>query len=204
MANHQINIAPSVDIAEVLDKAGSLASFNSIRAILRRTKKITTLHLQISFEPDLRILPPTLVFKNLTTLNVNIPHATLAPFLANHQKIQNLVLSGPCDLPTCPLTDCHLPCLEDLVCLPSCVRALTSADSPLQRLGVIHDTVRSSSFQTTQLLDLTRIPSSQNVTTLHLDFDHTVTDLLTRIDAAAPKLRYLKLTESPLSDRVRR
>jgi len=203
VAKHQIDIAPRVDIVEVLDKAGSLASFNSIQAILKRTKNITTLRLQFSFKPDRRILPATLVFKNLTTLNVNIPHATLAQFLAKHLDIQNLVLGGPCNLPICPLTGCQLPRLEDLVCLPGCVHALTSAGSPLQRLGVFHDTIQDSGFQTTQLLDLTRIPSSCILATLHLDFDHTVTDLLTRIDAAAPGLRFLKLTESPFSDRVR-
>jgi hypothetical protein len=202
VAKHQSNIAESIDIVEVLDKAGSLTSFNYIRAILKRTKNITTLYLQISFEPDRYILPPALVFQNLTTLNVNVPHAALAHFLLKHLEIQNLVLSGPCDLPTCPLTGCHLPRLEDLVCLPGCVRALTSG-SPLQRLGVLQNTAQDHhSFQLIQLLNLTPIPSSCILTTLHLDFDHTITDLLTRIDAAAPGLRFLKLTESPFSDMV--
>lgn len=185
----------------MLDKAGSLTSFNSIRSILRRTKNITTLHLQLSFEPDCRVLPSALVFHNLTTLNVNIPHAALAHFLLKHLAIQNLVLSGPCDLPTCPLTGFHLPCLEDLVCRPGCIRALTSG-SPLQWLGVRHNTVQDHSFQYLQLLNLTPIPSSCILTTLHLDFDHTITDLLIRINAAAPGLRFLKLTESPFSDTV--
>ena len=202
MAKYQRDIVPRVDIVEVLDKAGSLASFNFVRAILKCVKDITTLRIQIAFEPDRCILPPALAFQNLTTLHVNIPHATLAHFLVNHIDIQNLVLDGPCDLLTCPLTVCHLPRLEDLVCLPGCVRALTSAGSPLQRLGVLHNTVQDYSFQTMQLLDLTRIPSSCILTTLRLDFDHTVTDLLTRIDAAAPGLRFLKLTESPFSDKV--
>ena len=130
MAKHQSNIAQKIDIVEVLDKAGSLTSFNSIRAILKHTKNITTLCLQFSFEPDRCILPPALFFQNLTTLNVNIPHAALARFLLKHLEIQNLVLSGPCDLPTCPLTGCHLPCLGDLVCLPGYVHVLTSS-SPL-------------------------------------------------------------------------
>jgi len=201
VAKHQSNIAQRIDIIEVLDKAGSLTSFNSIRAILKRTVNITTLCLQFSFEPDRCILPAALVFQNLTTLNINIPHAALAHFLLKHPEIQNLVLSGPCDFPTCPLTGCHLPRLEDLVCLPGCVRALTSG-SPLQWLGVRHNTVQDHSFQLIQLLNLTPIPSSCILTTLHLDFDHTITDLLTRIDAAAPGLRFLKLTESPFSDMV--
>ena len=204
MAKHQRDIALRVDIVEVLDKAGSfkLASFNLIRAILKRTKNATTLRLYLPSGLDRCILPSSMVFQNLTTLDVNIPHATLAPFLAKHPYIQNLVLDGPCDLPTCPLTGCHLPHLEDLVCLPGCVRALTSASSPLQWLGVLHNTTQDNGFQTMRLLNLTRIPSSCILTTMHLDFDHTVMDLLTRIDAAAPGLRFLKLTESSFSDRV--
>jgi hypothetical protein len=201
VAKHRSDILQRIDIVEVLDKAGSLTSFNSVRAILKRTKNITALCLQFSFEPDRCILPPALVFQSLTTLNINIPHAALAHFLLKHKEIQNLVLSGPCDSPTCPLTGCHLPRLEDLVCRPGCVRALTSG-GPLRWLGVRHNTVQDRSFQLTQLLDLTPIPSSCILTTLHLDFDHTVTDLLTRIDAAAPCLRFLKLTESPFSDMV--
>lgn len=202
MAKNQGDIAPRVDVVEMLDKAGNLKPFRLIQAILRRTRNITTLRLHFSFEPSRRILPLTLVFHNLTTLDVNIPHANLAQFLVKHSDIQNLVLGGPCDLPTCPLTGCHLPRLEDLVCLPGCVRALASSGSPLQRLGVLHNPVQEYSFQM-ELLNRTRIPSLCILTTLHLDFDHTIMDLLTRIDAAAPGLRFLKLTESPLSDRVR-
>ena len=136
-------------------------------------------------------------------MNVNIPHTTLAQFLSKHLDIQNLVLGSPCDLPTCPLTGCHLPCLKHLVCPPGCIRALTSANGPLQQLGILHHSIQDYDFRTAQLLDMTCIPSSCILTTLHLDFDHTVTDLLTRINTAAPGLRFLKLTESPFSDKVR-
>ena len=201
MAKHQSNIAQRINIVEVLNKAGSLISFNSIRAILKRTKNITTLCLQFSFEPDRCILPLALFFQNLTILNINIPHATLTYFLLKHLEIQNLVLSSPCNLPTCPLTGCHLPHLKDLVCLPGCVHTLTSG-SPLQWLGVLHNTIQDHSFQLIQLLNLTPIPLLCILTTLHLDFDHTIMDLLTCIGAAAPGLCFLKLMESPLSDMV--
>jgi hypothetical protein len=205
---HQIDATKKIDIVEVLDGAGDLACFKAIRAILRRTKNITCLTLRFSFEPELRILPigKTVVFKHLTVLNVNIPHATLEHFLnPKHSQITDLVL-GSCNAPTCPLVGCRLPRLQRLVCPPGCVQALTSADSPVTQLHIIHDTAQDASFPLPQLFDSRPIRTSFSLTELHLDFDHTATGLqgglLQRISEAAPVLEVLRLTESPFSDKV--
>jgi len=206
---HQRDATKNINIVEVvLDRAGDLACFKAIRAILRCTKNITCLTLRFSFEPELCILPigKTVVFKNLTTLNVNIPHAALGHFLnPKHTQITDLAI-GSCNAPTCPLASCRLPHLQRLICPPGCVQALTSADSPVMQLQIIHDTAQDASFPLPRLFDSRRIRTSSSLTVLHLDFDHTATGLrgglLQCISEAAPVLDVLRLTESTFSDKV--
>jgi hypothetical protein len=194
------------DIVEVVGKAGNWASFKSIRAILLRTKNITTLRLRFSFAPAFRILPATLVLKNLTSLDANISHTALAMFLRNHPHITNLTI-GACNVAvasSCPLTACHLPNLEELACPPGCVRALASATIPLTRLITFHTDAQDATHSTLRLFDFRRIPTSSNLTILHVDFDHTMgLEFLQRISAAAPALTVLRLMESAFSDKVR-
>lgn len=193
------DIAATIDIVEVRGDAGNLRSFNTVQQILRRTMNITCLTLIFSFEPALRVLPTTQVFNNLMHLNVNTPHAAVVQFLMNHPHITSLVV-GTCHSQNCPFTDCPLPLLRELTCPPGCVRALTSAASPLTQLAAIHSTSLDASFP---LLGFTAIPTSSILTNLHIDFDHKDTRLLQRISAAAPALHDLRLTESPFSVRVR-
>jgi len=205
---NQREVAEKIDIVEVLDRAGDLAYFRAIRAILKRTKNITSLTLQFSFAPERRIIPigPTVVFKHLTALNVNVPHATLGHFLdPNHPHITDLVLSS-CNAPTCPLFDRRLPRLQRLACPPGCVEALTSAYNPISQLQIIHDTAQDAKFPLSRLFNTHPIRTSFVLTELHLDFDHTASGLqgglLQRISEAAPVLEVLRLTESRFSDKV--
>lgn len=186
---------------EVYDNMSTRASFKTVRDVLTYTTNITRLTLHFSSKPSSQILPISLVFKRLTTLDINIPHATVGCFLVNHPRITNLVL-GPCNtqLDFCPLTCCHLPNLWELTCPPGCVRALTNAHSPLTQLSVIHGTDQDVNFP---LFNFMHIRTSSVLTILHLDFDHTIKRLLNRISVAAPALRVLKLTERRLSGQVR-
>jgi hypothetical protein len=198
------DVATKVDIVEVLQGAGIRANFKAIRGILKCTTNITSLTLRLSFEPVWLMLPTTLDFVNLTILNSNIPHANVVPFLTRHPRITNLVLDT-CNAASCPLIGCRLPRLEELICPPGCVQALTSVASPLSRLGVVQSTAQDSRFPLERLLDSHRIKTTSFLTVLHLDFDHTASrfGLLQSISAAAPALIVLKLTESSFSDKVR-
>lgn len=193
LVKHRGDIAERVDIIEVYDNICTWTSFKTVREILSCINNVTCLRLRFSFQPSFRILRTSLVLEHLTTLDVNIPHATLARFLTKHPRITNLVL-GPCNSQKdfCPLTGCHLPDLWELTCPPGCVRALTSTGSPLTRLHIIHDTVQDSNFP---LFNSMHIKTLSVLTILHLDFDHTVKRLLQRISVAAPALSILKLTE---------
>ena len=153
----------------------------------------------------------SLLFENLTIFETNTPHALVAPFLARHPAITNLVLDvcNPATATTavaCPLTDCHLPHIEELSCPKGCVRPLLSAvttASPLTNLQVIQHTAHDSTFPLRKLFDFRTIPTSLYLCHLRLDFDHTVPKLLHAISTAAPKLVTLKLVESTFSDSVR-
>jgi hypothetical protein len=197
-------IAREVDVVEVLQDAGKRANFKTIREILKFTTNITSLTLRLSFRPSWPMIPTTLDFVNLRTLNSNVPHTTIARFLARHPHITSLVLDA-CNAASCPLTSCRLPHLEELVCSPGCVQALTSVASPLWRLGVVQNTAQDSRFSLERLFNFHRIKTTSALTVLHLDFDHTASrfGLLQSISAAAPALMVLKLTESSFSDKVR-
>ncbi len=198
LVKRQGDIAERVDIIKVYDDAGTWTSFKTVQEILTCIKNVTCMTLQFSFEPSCQILPTSLVFEHLTTLDVNIPHATIAHFLTKHPYITNLVL-GPCNTQQdfCPLTGCHLPNLWELTCPPGCVRALTNTGSPLTRLRIIHGTVQDANFP---LFNFMRIKTLSILTVLHLDFDHMVKQLLQQISVAAPALRILKLTECLCSE----
>jgi hypothetical protein len=192
------DIAERVDIIEVYDDAGTWTSFKTVREILSYIKNVTSVTLQFSFEPLCRILPTSLVLEHLTTLDVNIPHATVARFLTKHPHITNLVL-GPCNTQQdfCPLTGCRLPNVWELTCPPGCVRALTNTGSPLTQLHIIHGTAQDANFP---LFNFMHIKTLSVLTVLHLDFDHTVKRLLQRIAVAAPGLSILRLTERLCSE----
>lgn len=191
------DVAERVDIIEVYDDAGTWTSFKTVREILTYIKNVTCVTLWISLPPLGRILPTSLVLEHLTTLDVNIPHVTIARFLRRHPQITNLVL-GPCNTEhICPLAGCHLPNLWELTCPPACVRDLMITGSPLTRLHVLHSTVQDANFP---LFNFMYIRTLSVLTVLHLDFDHADTRLLQRISAAAPALSILKLTERLCSE----
>ncbi|KAI9459239.1 hypothetical protein BJY52DRAFT_1223230 [Lactarius psammicola] len=195
-------VALKIEFLEVSANAfdGSALVFKSIREILYRTRNITDLVLRLPFKP-IRILPTSVILHRLTSLDVNIPHATVAQLLRTHPRIENLTL-GPCNNTLrCPLTSCSLPSLQCLTCPPSCVRALTE-NSPVQLLAATYDGIQRARFSILQLLDFRPIKTCAVLTTLHIDFDHTAERLLLRISAAAPALIVLKLTESSTSHEV--
>ncbi|KAH8978559.1 hypothetical protein EDB92DRAFT_1956323 [Lactarius akahatsu] len=193
-------IALEIEILEVSADAFDRSAFKSIREVLYRTRNITDLVLRFSFQP-IRILPTTIVLHRLTSLDVNIAHATVAQLLRTHPHIENLTL-GPCnDTLHCPLAGLSLHFLQCLTCPPGCVRALTE-NSIVYRLIATYDGVRHVRFPILRLLDFRPIETCAVLTTLHIDFDHTAERLFLRISAAAPALVYLKLTESLSSSEV--
>jgi hypothetical protein len=190
-------VAGAIDIVEVRDDAGNLSSFKSVLDILRRTKKITCLTLNYSFPPALRRLPMAhnRPFRNLTSLNVNVPHNAVALFLRNHPRITHLIL-GTCNASRCPLIGSPLPLLQQLTCPPGCVQALISAGSHLTSLAPFHGSPQDASFPMPRLLNFSAIVTSSMLTVISIDFHHTTVRLLQRISAAAPALTVLRLNES--------
>lgn len=198
-----------IDVVEVIGPGGKPSAFKIVQCLLEYyMTNITALKLRLSFEPTSDILQ-SLEFTNLKIFETNIPHSLVAPFLARHPTITNLVLDV-CNTATtstfCPLTGCHLPDIEQLSCPKGCVRPLLSAvtpASPLYNLQVVQHTPQDSMFPLQNLFDFQRIPTSSHLYYLHVDFDHTAPQLLHAISKAAPRLDTLKLVESKFSDSVR-
>ncbi|KAH9012325.1 hypothetical protein EDB84DRAFT_1569263 [Lactarius hengduanensis] len=172
-------VAMNIDVLDVDQRVADGVTFRAIRAILDRTPNITTLILQLSFR-RFRVFPRVTVLENLIALQVNIPHATVAPFLLRHPRLESL------------------SSLQSLTCPPSCVSALTSGN-PITWLATTHDGVGYTRFPIIKAFNFGIIGTSI-LTTLHTDFDHTSARLLHHISAAAPVLINLKLTESKFSD----
>ena len=175
-----------------------------VRAILSLTRNIRVLVLDFPFKP-IHLFSTSMIFNHLVFLSVNIPHATIAPFLQRHPRLETLQL-GTCsnvNRQICPLIQYSLqfPFLVELICPPSCVRALITG-SVVNKLFTTYDGVRHLYFPMYKLLDFRRIETSAILTTLSIDFDHTIPQLLHRISVAAPTLHALKLTESKFSRKV--
>jgi hypothetical protein len=194
-------IATGIDVFDVHQGAADGPTFMAVRAILGHARNVSTLVLRLSFR-RFRVFPRVDVFEFLVTLDANIPHATVAPFLLRHPRIENLTL-GPCgNSRRCPLSLCPLPSLQWLTCPPSCVRALTSG-KPVTWLAATNDGVEHIPFPILKVLDFRPLGTSAILTTLHIDFDETSAQLLHRVSTAAPALQNLKLTESKFSQEVR-
>lgn len=190
-------VATNIDVLEVDQRVADGVTFRAIRAILDRTPNVTTLILRLSFR-RFRVFPRVTVLENLIDLKVNIPHATVAPFLLRHPRLESLSL-GPCgNGRRCPLLVCQLPCLHSLTCPPSCVSALTSGNA-ITWLATTYDGVGHNRFPIIKAFKF-GIIGARVLTTLHTDFDHTSARLLHLISAAAPVLVNLKITESKFSD----
>lgn len=197
---HRNEIATAIDVFDVHQSAADGPTFKAVRAILGHAINVSTLVLRLSFR-RFRVFPEVDVFEFLVTLDANIPHAAIAPFLLRHPHLENLTL-GPCgNSRRCPLTLCPLPTLQCLTCPPSCVRALTSG-KPVTWLASTNDGVEHIPFPFLKVFDFHPLGTSAILTTLHIDFDETSAQLLHRVSMAAPALQNLKLTESKFSQEV--
>jgi hypothetical protein len=197
-------VATGIDTFEVIFEvrpgAADSVTFKAVRAILGHARNVTMVRLQLSFRCFL-VFPRFTFFAHLNTLDVNIPHATIAPFLLRHPHIENLTL-GPCEnSQRCPLSHCSLPLLQCLTCPPSCVRGLTRKS--VMYLATTYDGVEYPPFPILKVFDFRPIGTSAFLATLHPDFDETITQLLHCVSTAAPALQNLKLTESKFSQQVR-
>lgn len=210
LAKCEDDAAATIDVVEVIGQGGKLSAFKVVRCLLEYyTTNITALRLRLSFEPTSQMLQ-SLEFANLTIFETNIPHTLIAPFLAKHPNITELVLdicntAASTTAVACPLTT-HLPHIESLSCPKGCVRPLLSAAmlaSPLYSLQIVQHTAQDSLFPLQNLFNFHRIPTSSHLCYLHLDFDHTAQKLLQAISTAAPRLETLRLVESKFSDIVR-
>jgi hypothetical protein len=199
---HCNEIATSIQVFEVFQGAANGATFKAVQAILGHTRNVTTLVLHLSFR-RFRVFPRIYVFPHLVTLDINIPHATLIPFLLCHPHVEDLTL-GPCgNSRGCPLLICPLPNLRTLTCPPSrCVHALTSG-KPVMLLAATYKSVRHMPLPILKVFDYCAIGMSAILTTLHLDFDTTSVELLCHVSMVVPALQNLKLMESKFSQEVR-
>ena len=154
---HRNEIAAEIEFLEVSVKALKGSAFKSIQEILCRAQNITDLVLRLSFKP-VPILPSTMVLSRLTSLDVNIPHSTVAQLLQSHSHIENLAL-GPCNNTLrCPLLNCSLPALQYLTCPPGCARAIAHS-SPVRWLVATYDGVQHACFPHSPT---SRLPSDPN------------------------------------------
>lgn len=192
-------VVSEIQVLEVL--INDTAGIKPIRAVLPLTRNIEALVLKFPFKP-IQPFPTSLNFDHLVSLSCNIPHATIALFLQSHPRLETLQLGACSNTNTqiCPLTHYALkfPHLVELICPPSCVRALI-AGSIVNKLLTTYDGVKRLYFPIYKLLDFRQIETSASLTTLHIDFDHRTPQLLHRISVAAPALRVLRLTESRFS-----
>ncbi|KAI0282241.1 hypothetical protein BC826DRAFT_974308 [Russula brevipes] len=169
-------IATKIGVLEVYIKAGDRnggdeGSFKSIRELIRLTVNITDLAVRFLPKPA-RVLPTSMIFESLTSLNVNTPHAIVAQFLQAHPHINDLTLGE-----------------------------YGTNSIPVTRLTTTYNDVGRLDYPVAQLLNFRPIITSSSLTVLHIDFDHTVTQLLLRLSVAAPALIILKLTESKFSSK---
>lgn len=194
-------IATAIDVFDVHQGAADGPTFKAVQAILGHAKNVSTLVLRLSFR-RFRVFPVVDVFAFLVTLDANIPHATIAPFLLRHPHVENLTLGLCGNSRRCPLSLCPLPSLQWLTCPLGCVRALTSG-KPVTWLAATNDDVEHIPFPFLNVFDFRPLGTSAILTTLHIDFDETSAQLLHRVSTAAPALQNLKLTESKFSQEVR-
>jgi hypothetical protein len=191
-----------IEVLEVL--IYDMTDIKSIRGILPLAQNIRALVLKFPFKP-IRLFPTYLTFDHLVSLNVNLPHATIASFLQMHRNLETLQLGacGNANTRICPLTHYSLrfPLLVELICPPSCVLALI-VGSAATTLFATYDDVRHHRFPMYKLLDYRQFETSATLTTLLIDFDNSTPQLLHRISAAAPALRILKLAECKFSRNV--
>jgi hypothetical protein len=203
----------AIDVVEVIGQGGKPSAFKIIQCLLEYyMMNITALNLWLSFEPTPHMLQG-FEFKNLEIFETNIPHILIAPFLARHTDITHLVLDV-CNVHmvttavACPLASCCLPHIEELSCSKGCVQplllavALLSQGSLLCNLQVINNIAQDAMFPLQDLFDFCCIPTSSQLSDVHLDFDHTAPNLLQALSRAAPLLKTLRLVESKFSDRV--
>lgn len=196
------NVVLKIDVLEVF--ISDATGIKPIREILTLARNITALVLKLPFKP-ICAFPTSLTFEHLISLNINIPHAVIASFIQRHPRLESLQLGacGNANTQTCPLThySIQLPFLIELICPPSCVRAVMPG-SIVKTLFTTYDGVNRHKFPMYKLLNLHQIGASATLTTLLLDFDNSTPQLLYRISVAAPALRVLKLCESKFSRKV--
>ena len=186
------DITTCIQVFEVFQGATNRATFKAVQAILGHPRNVTMLVLHLSFR-CFHIFPKVYVFCHLVTLDINIPHATLVPFLLCHPHMEDLTL-GPCGNSWgCPLLICPLPCLQTVTCPPSCCMHALASGSPVMLLAATYNSIEHTPFPIFKVSILTN---------LHLDFDAMSIKLLCHVSVVAPALQNLKLTESKCSQEV--
>ncbi|KAH7908062.1 hypothetical protein BJ138DRAFT_1128715 [Hygrophoropsis aurantiaca] len=174
---------------------------HKIRLLLRQLKNVVVLELIVPFASKskwVRLLQGVQL-DQLETFSTTSPHAALSIFLRNHPRVKNLKIDG-CAAPVCELEDLHLPSLIDVSGPAPCVTAVMKRNS-VERV-----------YATRNDGDLPHLPrffnslstSIATLSVLHLDFDPTDRDILSKIGKAAPFLTALKLTETSLPYGIQR
>ncbi|KAI0652977.1 hypothetical protein C8Q70DRAFT_1059734 [Cubamyces menziesii] len=164
----------------------------ALREALRMVPNIECLILNLPSDSPITLLNGA-TFLNLRTLSTNLPHRGLVSFLLAHTLLTALIL-GPCGCSaTCPLRELHFPRLESLQSPASCFAGITAG--PL-----ITATVNLTRLTSMSALAIQKIssPLLYSLTVDHFSNDY---DILSRVAAAVPKLRKLKLNEKATSER---
>lgn len=129
------------------------------------------------------------VLPRLTVFQTNLPHRTLPVFLALHPSITGLALDSCGGRRCCPLRGLNVAHATDLRCPARCLEGLARGQVGM---ATIHLT-RLASMAALAIRSLSTSP----LYSLAVDFFSDDYDILTRVVAAAPLLRKLKLVEKP-------
>ena len=193
------------EIQELEVLINDMTGVKPIRLILTLAQCVRGVVLKFPFKP-IQLFPTFLIFEHLILLNINIPHATIAPFLQRHPHLKSLQLGacGHANTQICPFTHYSLqfPHLIELICPSSCMQVLIAC-SIVNRLFTTYDGVKHLYFPMYKLLNFCQIETFATLTNLLINFDHATLHLLQWISVAAPSLCVLKLVESQFSHTVR-
>ncbi|KAI0355759.1 hypothetical protein OH77DRAFT_1511553 [Trametes cingulata] len=157
-----------------------------VRNVLRLTPNIECLVLEVPTDSPVTLLNG-LNFPSLRVFFTNLPHRALVAFLTTHSSLTSLALRACGRGAICPLAGLELSHLVDLQCPSRCFVGITRG--PLATATV--NLTRLTSIANFAIQSL----SASRIHTLTVDCFSSDYDILSRVVAAVPNLRKLKINE---------
>ncbi|KAI0655859.1 hypothetical protein C8Q70DRAFT_1057070 [Cubamyces menziesii] len=194
LGNYNENIGCAVEYLNISLPEGEGYPAQAVRAVLRMIPNVKCLVLNLPFESPVSLLNGVTLL-SLRTLSTNLPHRGLVAFLVTHHFLTALMLGTCGRSATCPLRGLRLEGLQSLQSPSSCFTGITAG--PL-----VTATVNLTRLTSMSALAIHNISSaSSRLYSLAVDHFSNDYDILSRVAAAAPNLRKLKLNEKPTTER---